>query len=72
MSDVTGGNDSGNVSIDGKEGSLDIKVNGKSILQMKGDSNGGMLVVHDESGKKVVDMKLTAPPPAKPPAPKKP
>jgi hypothetical protein len=72
MNDVSGGNDSGNVTSESKDGSLDIKVNGKTILQMKGDSNGGMLVVHDESGKKVVDMKVTAPTPPKPAAVKKP
>jgi hypothetical protein len=51
-------------------GSMDIKVNGKSILSMKGDSNGGHLIVHDENGKEVVNMSVTAPPAA--PAPKKP
>ena len=51
-------------------GTMDIKVNGKSVLSMKGDSNGGHLVVHDANGKEVVNMSVTAPPAA--PAPKKP
>ena len=51
-------------------GSMNIKVNGKSILTMKGDSTGGHLVVRDEHGKEVVNMSVTAPPAA--PAPKKP
>ena len=51
-------------------GTMNIKVNGKSILSMKGDSNGGHLVVHDEHGKEVLNMSVTAPPAA--PAPRKP
>jgi hypothetical protein len=51
-------------------GAMNIKVNGKRILSMQGDSTGGHLVVRDEKGKEVVNMTVTAPP--KPPAAKKP
>jgi len=51
-------------------GTMNITVNGKSVLSMKGDSTGGHLVVRDEKGKEVVNMTVTAPPAA--PAPKKP
>ena len=67
---AAGGNDSTDVNIDSANGSMDIKVNGKSILSMKGDSTGGRLVVHDEAGKEVVNMKIATPP--KPPAVRKP
>lgn len=70
-SDSTGGQKVDIAAADG--GTMDIKVNGKSILSMKGDSNGGHLVVHDENGKEVVNMSVTAPPAAPAPkAPKKP
>jgi hypothetical protein len=69
--DAVAGDSAGDsVGIAAEGGTMDIKVNGKSILSMKGDSTGGHLIVHDENGKEVVNMKMTAPPAA--PAPKKP
>ena len=68
---VAGRRDSQAVAIAATDGgTMDIKVNGKSILSMKGDSTGGHLVVRDEKGKDVVNMQVTAPP--TPPTARKP
>ena len=50
------------VDIAADSGSMNIKVNGRDILSLKGDSSGGHMVVHDEAGKEVVNMKFSAPP----------
>ncbi|MEO5799212.1 MAG: hypothetical protein ABIZ70_04985 [Gemmatimonadales bacterium] len=64
------GSDSVDMNLDSSNGSMNLKVNGKDIFSMKGDSTGGHIVVHDGKGKEVVNLKMTAPP--KPPAVKKP
>ncbi|MES2305530.1 MAG: hypothetical protein V4558_08480 [Gemmatimonadota bacterium] len=62
--------DSSNVDIDTAGGNFDLKVNGKSVISSKFDSNGGRLIVNGDHGKRVVDLKVTNPP--KPPVVKKP
>lgn len=54
--------DSGNVEMNEKDGSFDLKVNGKSIVSSTFDSNGGHFIVHSEQGKEVVNLKVQAPP----------
>lgn len=59
-----GDGEDADVQIDsGEHGGLSVKVNGKNIVSMHGDSNGGRLVVHDANGKEVVNIRATAPPP---------
>lgn len=51
-----GGNDTGNVDVNGDSGSLHIRVNGKDIVSINGDSAGGSIKVFDGNGRPVVDI----------------
>lgn len=51
-----GGNDTGNVDINGDSGSLRLRVNGKDIVSIVGDSAGGSIKVFDAKGRAVVDI----------------
>ncbi|MES2123835.1 MAG: hypothetical protein V4503_04015 [Gemmatimonadota bacterium] len=65
----SGGNGD-SVDIAGDSGDVEIKINGKSVFSMKGDSTGLRMTAHDDSGKEVVNMRVTVPP--KPAAVKRP
>lgn len=58
-----------NVDVNAGPGGLHVKVNGKDVVSMTADSTG--VVVKDEHGKKVVDVKIDAGKPAKASAPAK-
>lgn len=47
--------------ITGDSGSMSLKVNGRDIFSLKGDSTGLHMTAHDSSGKEVVNMRITAP-----------
>lgn len=51
-----GGNDTGNVDINGDSGSLRVRVNGKDIVSIMGDSAGGSIKVFDGKGRAIVDI----------------
>ena len=51
-----GMNDTGNVDINGDSGSLHVRVNGKNIVSIVGDSVGGSIKVFDAKGRAIVDI----------------
>lgn len=66
------------ISADSTAGGLSIKVNGRQIVDIRGDSNGGsVLIIDPETGRKLVDISgsdagarvRVTPPPAAPAAP---
>lgn len=73
------GADSGaQVTTDATDGGLSVKINGRQVVDIKGDSSGGtVLIIDPETGKKLVDIrggqgggavKIDAPAPPVPPA----
>lgn len=75
----SGGAGSFEMTADSSDGRLSIKVNGRQLVDIRGDSNGGtVLIIDPETGKKLVDIRggeggssitIDAPPkPAVPPA----
>ena len=73
------GDGSFEMTADSSDGRLSIKVNGRQLIDIRGDSSGGtVLIIDPETGKKLVDIKggeggssirIDAPPkPAAPPA----
>jgi len=76
---ASSGDSSFEMTADSSDGRLSIKVNGRQLVDIRGDSNGGtVLIIDPETGKKLVDIRggeggssitIDAPPkPAAPPA----
>ena len=51
-----GVNDTGNVDLNADSGSLHVKINGKDIVSIQGDSAGGSIKVFDAKGRAIVDI----------------
>jgi hypothetical protein len=51
-----GPNDTGNVDINGDSGSFHVRINGKDIVSIMGDSAGGSIKVFDGKGRAIVDI----------------
>jgi len=51
-----GSADSGDVDINSADGSFSITVNGREVVRINGDSNGGSLVVRDANGNPIVNI----------------
>jgi hypothetical protein len=49
-------NDSGDVDISGDSGSFHVRVNGRDIVSISGDSEGGAIKVFDRQGRALVDI----------------
>ena len=54
--DKSGPSDAGNVDINGDSGSFRLRVNGKDIVSIVGDSAGGSIKVFDGKGRAIVDI----------------
>lgn len=49
--------DTGDVDVHSSGGQLSVKVNGREVVSIQGDSNGGYLRVQDEKGKPIVELR---------------
>ena len=56
---LAGGNgpgDTGDVNVSGEPGAFHVRINGKDVVSMVGDSAGGSLKVYDGKGRTIVDI----------------
>ncbi len=53
---VHGVGDSGNVDIRSDHGSFSVRVDGREVVSMRGDSAGGSVIVRDANGHPIVDI----------------
>jgi hypothetical protein len=56
ISTGAGFDESGNVDVGSDSGSLHVRVNGKDVVSIIGDSNGGSIKVFDKQGNAIVDI----------------
>jgi hypothetical protein len=52
----SGPGDTGNVDVNGEPGSFHVRINGKDVVSILGDSAGGSLKVFDNKGRAIVDI----------------